>query len=533
MKLSFLLFCTAFFCGCGPAFEYVRITGTDECTGEKLFVESFFEENGKLWNLGLRLFSENPAAPGNAGNGGKIAQPSIEIELFSSWGYEEACGDIPVSKTFFAPAADPLDGRVNTSLAACLEGGETLMPAESIAPPFAALRVDGLALGDIAYPLVRNSCISIRAVGAIGGKQPNKTLQEKIKYIEETIKAADKPLIRALPVLFWVAAGGDLMLEKKGTELLIKEGPEAVFGKTAPMLASSDLALVNLEGVLSSLGNKAEKSFAFRLVPELAGALKDAGIDAVLHANNHAFDFGKEAFLDSLLILNRAGIGATGAGINDDAASEPFVFEQGAYIAKVFGLASFPREWNGWDGVVAAAGPGQPGMLHARRGGVEKLKPKFAKNKSGQLNIVLFHGGTEWYMEPDSFTRGIYTELIEAGADLVIGSHPHVVQGFEWVLGKPVFWSLGNYAFTGRDNTLGIEEGLFIQLGFLGDKLLYFEPFALNLSHTKTDIAPDKELEVFYAMSKELREKQLKSGKTDHQTRRFLERKQFLYDLLH
>jgi hypothetical protein len=70
----------------------------------------------------------------NCGQWGKIAQPSIEIELFSSWGYEEACGGIPVSKTFFVPAADPLDGRVNTSLAACLEGGETLMPAESIAP---------------------------------------------------------------------------------------------------------------------------------------------------------------------------------------------------------------------------------------------------------------------------------------------------------------------------------------------------------------------------------------------------------------
>jgi poly-gamma-glutamate synthesis protein (capsule biosynthesis protein) len=106
---------------------------------------------------------------------------------------------------------------------------------------------------------------------------------------------------------------------------------------------------------------------------------------------------------------------------------------------------------------------------------------------------------------PGSSTRKIYTELIAAGADLVIGSHPHVVQGFEWVLGKPVFWSLGNYVFTGEDNTLGIEEGLFIHLGFLGDRLLYLEPYALSLSQTNSDIAPVEELEWFYTLSKRLR----------------------------
>jgi poly-gamma-glutamate synthesis protein (capsule biosynthesis protein) len=276
-------------------------------------------------------------------------------------------------------------------------------------------------------------------------------------------------------------------------------------GRTAHILAEADLALLNLEGVVSNKGKRIEKSFTFRFAPRLAGALHDAGIDAVLHANNHVFDFGTEAFLDSLLLLKEAGVGTVGAGINDDAASEPFILERGNYVCKVFGIASFPREWNGWDGTSAAAGPDLPRMLHSRRGGRDKLKIKLVKTETPSLNIVLFHGGTPWTTEPDSSTREIYTELVAAGADLVIGSHPHLVQGFEWVLGKPVFWSLGDFVFTGADNTIGKEEGLFIRLGFLGGRLLYLEPYALKLSHTKTDIAPAEKLEGFYARSRELR----------------------------
>jgi poly-gamma-glutamate synthesis protein (capsule biosynthesis protein) len=495
MKLSPLLFCMAFFCGCGPAIEYVSITGSDENTREKLFIESLFEKNGKLWTLGLRLVLQDEEI---------TKQPSLFIELFSSWEYEESFGDILISKTFFVPMADPLERQTNTNLSTCLESSEKLIPAENIISPFVALRVDGHALGDEGYPLVRNVGICTRIAE---GKELSETLHKKINLIEEIIKDSSKPLISQLPEPFWVAAGGDLMLDQEGIELLLKEGPKAVFGETAQMLASSDIALVNLEGVISGKGERIEKSFNFRFVPELTRALRDAGIGVVLYANNHVFDFGMDAFLDSLLLLNQAGIGTAGAGINDEAASEPFVFERGNFICKVFGLASFPREWNGWDGTSAAAGPDLPGMLHARRGGRDKLKAKFAKDENPSLNIVLFHGGTPWTTEPDSFTREIYTELVEAGADLVIGSHPHLVQGFEWVLRKPVFWSLGDYVFTGEDYTLGTESGLFIHLGFLGNRLLYLEPFALNFSHTKTDIAPVEKLEEFYALSRELRER--------------------------
>jgi poly-gamma-glutamate synthesis protein (capsule biosynthesis protein) len=115
---------------------------------------------------------------------------------------------------------------------------------------------------------------------------------------------------------------------------------------------------------------------------------------------------------------------------------------------------------------------------------------------------VFFHGGNEWTTVPDIRTRAIYTDLIHSGADIIIGSHPHIVQGFEWIEGKPVFWSLGNFVFAGMDNTGGGDRGLFLRLGFLGTALVYIEPYPLALSGPRTEIAPMENLKDFYALSK-------------------------------
>jgi poly-gamma-glutamate synthesis protein (capsule biosynthesis protein) len=122
------------------------------------------------------------------------------------------------------------------------------------------------------------------------------------------------------------------MLDRGASEILFREGPAGIFGETAEMLDRADLALVNLEGVVSRRGEKVQKSFNFRFVPEIAPALRDAGIDAVLHANNHVYDYGGEAFLDSLSWLEKAGIGVAGAGLNDGAASEPCEFRRGGRV---------------------------------------------------------------------------------------------------------------------------------------------------------------------------------------------------------
>jgi len=489
-----LFFFAAFLCGCSPAFDYVKISG-DIGYPEKAFLESLFEEEGGLKASGLSLLPDWTSSVHST------AEATLLVEILSSWEKENAFGDILISRIFMVPQEDPLSERIDTTLAACLEQKEKLVLIEDIAPPYVALRVDGLAVGDEGYPLKWAVGVS---VGFNGNIKPNKRLQKKLQLLEETLKESPKPLLNDMPKVIWISVGGDTMLDRGASDILFKEGPVGIFGGTAEMLASSDITLVNLEGVISSRGEKVPKSFNFRFVPEIAEALKNAGIDAVLHANNHVYDYGKDAFLDSLSWLEKAEIGIAGAGIDDDAASQAVVFEKGDETFRVFGIASFPRERNGWDGVSAAAGPGLAGMLHSGRGGSEKLKTRFSPNDD-PINIILFHGGVEWSTRPNAATRELYTDLIDAGADLIIGSHPHIVQGFEWVKGKPVFWSLGNYVFGGMDNTDGGEEGLFIRLGYLRDQLVYLEPYALSLTHTRTDISPREKLSVFYTRSRTLR----------------------------
>jgi poly-gamma-glutamate synthesis protein (capsule biosynthesis protein) len=294
------------------------------------------------------------------------------------------------------------------------------------------------------------------------------------------------------------------MLGRGAERILFGEGAGGLFGAAEDLLRNADLTLVNLEGAVTSRGTRTEKAFNFRFSPAVAALLREAGIDAVLLANNHAFDWGTEGFLDTLDHLEKAGIGVLGAGRDEDAAGQPFIFRKGSARARVFGLASYPVERSGWDGRSVAAGKNRPGMLHTGRGGAAAIKVGLAGGTSGDLLVVLFHGGDEWSSRPNRATRELCRDLVLAGADLIIGSHPHIVQGFEWVEDKPVFWSLGNFVFAGMENSGGGDKGLCVRLGFWGKRLMYLEPFPLDLTGPRTDIAPLEELEGFYALSREL-----------------------------
>ena len=129
MRFVLLFFVLALFCGCQPAFDYVEIAASGEYGPEKAFLESLWE-GGEFEALKLRLL------PKEAESGDKPARPALIVEFFSSWlGNETVFGDILISRTAMVPRDDALAGRTNTSLAACLEGGETLIPPEDIAPP--------------------------------------------------------------------------------------------------------------------------------------------------------------------------------------------------------------------------------------------------------------------------------------------------------------------------------------------------------------------------------------------------------------
>jgi poly-gamma-glutamate synthesis protein (capsule biosynthesis protein) len=470
-----LLLPAVFFSACREEPVSVVIRGGG-ASSERAFVEAALNKGAGA--LGLSF------VPGGTDDDGENPEGSVVVvELLSSWEFENAWGDILVSKTWYVPAADPGESGFaqDLPLEACLDGSRKLVPLEELAPPFTAARVDGLAVSDAAYPLVRTGGIKVEAGGS--GKKAGKT-GEAAAGLEAYLRGLAKPLAGEAPSLVWIAAAGDLMLGRGAGEILLREGPPGLFGGAAEILAAADIALVNLEGPVSIRGEKAAKTFAFRFDPRSARALAGTGIDAVLFANNHAFDYGGDAFIDSLSLLKEAGVGIVGAGMDEDEAGRPWVFTKGGFTARVFGIASFFREASGWDGAAAAAGPGRPGILRAD--GADKIRAAF--NGGEVVDILLFHGGEEWSRRPDGGTRALYTGLVESGADLVIGSHPHIVQDFEWVSGKPVFWSLGNFVFAGMEETGGGDRGLLVRLGYLGSKLVYLERFPLLLTGPRTEL---------------------------------------------
>ncbi|MDR2663550.1 MAG: CapA family protein [Treponema sp.] len=443
-------------------------------------------------------------------------------------------GFLPLSRTCMVFRAQPWEGKTGISADEArrifssgngkISPNGGIIPLGDLGPPYVGRRVDGLDAADPAYPLVLLGGAEFTRPESLSGSE-GKRLQKKIDEFSETITArlragnSRTPASSAVPVpryeerprLYRIAAGGDAMLARGVPEVLFKEGPGAVMGGTEALAGSADLALVNLEGAVTRRGEQAEKAYAFRFDPAVVRVLADSGFDAVLAANNHAFDYGLTGFLDTLDYLESLGLYALGAGRDINAAAAPFVTGPEQFPVRVFGLASFGKERSGWDGLDYAADDARPGMLHAGKRGAELIKTQLellnnnkGLNNNKSLEIVFFHGGQEYADYPDRNTRALYTDLVEAGADLVIGTHPHVEQGFEWVKGRPVFWSLGDYVFDDMADTPGGDKGIFIVLSFLETTLVYMDVYPVFMNGPRTVISPDTRLDRFYRLTKEL-----------------------------
>ncbi len=357
----------------------------------------------------------------------------------------------------------------------CRSGAVRVLPVSEILPPLVALPVSGKTVDESDYPLHRETRVYAEARNR-RGRASLELLRSNLERMEEEARNASV----SNPSLIWIAAAGDLMTGRGIDRRLLAGGPGAVFDpEILRVLGGADLALANLEGALTRKGVRARKTFTFRSPPETAGGLAASGIDVLLLANNHCLDWGTEGLTDTLSALTGAGMAGVGAGGNVEEAARPYRASIKGHDAAVHGAAFFPRERSGWDGAAVAAREGRIGILWLDREGLLRIRQAFREDT---LDIVLLHGGEEWSREPSRDFRRVVTELIVAGADAVIGSHPHVVGGMEWIQGRPVFWSLGNFVFPGMDGTPGGEEGLLIRAGFLGARLLYLEAVQLYVS---------------------------------------------------
>lgn len=279
---------------------------------------------------------------------------------------------------------------------------------------------------------------------------------------EENPEASDpvEPAAGSMTILF----SGDILLSDHVLNAYSRSG--GILGVLdqgyLSAIQSADYFAVNEEFPFSSRGTQApDKQYTFRLAPEKVSLFKEMGIDAVTLANNHALDYGTDALLDTCEILDRAGILHTGAGKDLDTAKQPVLFEKnGQRVALIGATRVIPKaDW--------AATKGHPGMLSSYEVSVEPLLAQIAEcHASGDRVVVLIHWGIERDETPQEYQRALARRYIDAGADLVIGSHPHVLQGIEYYKGKPIFYSLGNFVFGSS-----IPKTMLVQAAFTGDSL--------------------------------------------------------------
>lgn len=237
---------------------------------------------------------------------------------------------------------------------------------------------------------------------------------------------------------------GDIMLDRGVEYMIDKEGNgdfKFPFLKIADYLRSADIVFGNLEGPISDKGRKVGSIYSFRHNPKAIDGLIYAGFNVLSFANNHAFDYTLEALEDNFTRLKAAGIDYVGAGFNQDEAHS-------AVIKEIKGVKIGFLEYTNLGAESWAATEERGGIARISGDDLEILKQDImkAKNETDVL-IVSIHAGEEYTQNLTGFQKEFSKAAIDAGADLVVGHHPHISQTSEQYNGKWIFYSLGNFIF--------------------------------------------------------------------------------------
>jgi poly-gamma-glutamate synthesis protein (capsule biosynthesis protein) len=254
-------------------------------------------------------------------------------------------------------------------------------------------------------------------------------------------------------------AGGDVVLDL--AELLDFDP----FSGIQPPLSSGGLALVNIEMALADGGVAEDKTYVFRAPPAAAARLSAAGIDAGNLANNHSMDDGALALMGAVASLRAAGVAPVGAGIDATSAYAPASFDmEGTRVAVIGASRVFPRTY--W-----AAANDRPGLASAYDE-PSLLAAVRAAKATHDVVVVMVHWGIENAPCPDEHQLHLGDALIDAGASVVLGSHPHVLQPIERSRGGVIAYSLGNFVWRPREGPTG-ETGV-LEVRFRGSEVVDF-----------------------------------------------------------
>jgi hypothetical protein len=258
-----------------------------------------------------------------------------------------------------------------------------------------------------------------------------------------------------------IAAVGDVNLgDRVGTAIAVY-GARYPWLSVAPVLRSADISIANLECAISTRGAPVPKQYTFRGKPSSLRAMaRYAGVDVVTVANNHALDYGRLAFADTLSYAHGYDMKTVGGGRNLDAARRPAVYRLGGIRIAFLGYSDIRPL--GFDATSTSSGaaPAFPTYIahDVRR----------AKVRGIDVVVVYFHWGVERAFTPNARQRALARVAFEAGASVVLGAHPHVLQPIERHRRRLVAWSLGNFVFGATSSATGRTGVLRLRVGHSG-----------------------------------------------------------------
>lgn len=261
--------------------------------------------------------------------------------------------------------------------------------------------------------------------------------------------------------------GVDSRYNNKFNETYAANGSAYFLQNVKKVFEKDDLTLVNLEGPLTESTNRQNKTFTFKGPAAYTGILLDGSVEAVNLANNHTYDFGAQGFSDTKKALKDAKIKYSG-------------YSKIAY-KKVKGIRIAMIGFNALSGTTSQTV-------------ADSIKT--ARDKGAQIVITSFHWGIERQYTPTASQQNLAKAAIDSGSDLVVGHHPHVIQGFQKYKGKYIIYSLGNFCFGGNSNPSD-KDTMIVQATFVkkSDKkvksaTLKVIPCSLSSHSTYNDFQP-------------------------------------------
>jgi len=274
---------------------------------------------------------------------------------------------------------------------------------------------------------------------------------------------------------------GDIMLSSaRGTGKQIIEHQDYTypFLKIAEVLKDADLTFGNLEGPISSRGIDSGGKYSFRADLGVVDGLKFAGFDILSIANNHIFDWGREAFEDTIRNLKLNDIDPVGGGKDYTEANKPIIKNVNGTNIAFLAFSTVNYDANSFN-----ADTDVPGKSLFDKDIVVKTIKQIKGWGIADIIVISFHWGEEYKTRSHGKQQDVAYALIEAGADLIIGHHPHVVQEVERYKNGWIAYSLGNFVF---DQSFSEEtmRGLILEVEVRDNTIVKVNPMEIEISET-------------------------------------------------